>query len=340
MFLRALLELHRRCAGLATLPAVLSLILSLPVHSPAQDLARRLILKDGSYQLVTKYEIKGERVRYMSAERNDWEELPTALVDWPATEKYEKDRAAGESVPEAVQLDKELEHEREVEEAKLPLVAPGLRLPIDSGVFLLDNFQGEPEIVELQQTAGDMNHNTKGNIFRAAVNPIASAKQTIEIPGEHAIVQSHVNVPAIYINVDSAPDQSDRKDSGRSAEPQQAEQPEQPILPFDRFRIVHTDVKGGKRILGDVKRGITGKMSQEQHFIKTTITRVNGGWLKLTPTETVPPGEYALVEMMDNEGMNLYVWDFGVNPKASANVNPWKPDTKPAEKPAKPESKE
>src|ERR1035438_2288806 len=315
----------------ALLSGVLILLLVFPAVSPAQDLARRLILKDGSYQLVTKYEVKGNRVRYLSAERNEWEDLPESLVDWPATEKYEKDRVAGASVPEAVQLDKELEQDRDREEAQLPQVAPGLRLPEDSGVFLLDSFQGEPQIVELQQTAGDVKHNTKANIFRGAINPVAGLKQTIELEGAHAPVQSHVDVPSLYINIDAAPDQP-TKDSTRSAQgPQQAQPPQQPSVPFNRFRIVRTEVKNGKRIVGDVKRQVTGKISQEQHLIKTTITGISGGWLKLTPTESLPPGEYALVEMMTDEanpareGLNLYVWDFGVNPKAPANPHPWKP---------------
>ncbi len=317
---------------------VLLLLLALPTLSHAQDLARRLILKDGSYQLVAKYEIKGDRVRYMSAERNEWEELPESLVNWPATEKYEKDRAAGASVPEAAQLDKELEQQRDREETLLPQVAPGLRLPEDSGVFLLDSFQGEPQIVELQQTAGDINRNTKANIFRGAINPIAGLKQTIELEGAHAPIQSHVDVPSLYINVDAASDQpAATKDSTRGA--QGPQQPQQPIVPFDRFRIVRTEVKGNKRIVGDVKRQVTGKITQEQHLVKTTTTRVSGGWLKLTPTESLAPGEYVLVEMMrqegaaGKEGMNLYVWDFGVNPKAPANANPWKPSV-PEPKPA------
>ena len=44
-------------------------------------------------------------------------------------------------------------------------------------------------------------------------------------------------------------------------------------------------MKGGKRILGDMKRKVTGKVSQEQHVMKTTTTRVGGGWLKLTPAD-------------------------------------------------------
>jgi hypothetical protein len=333
MFLKVQRNSPRAFPHRALLSAALLWLLALPAVSPAQELARRLILKDGSYQLVTKYEVKGDRVRYLSAERDDWEELPSSLIDWPATEKYERDRAAGAAVPEAAQLDKEIELERDRAEALLPEVAPGLRLPDDSGVFLLDSFQGEPQIVELQQTAGEVSHHTKGNIFRDAMNPVAGLKVAIELEGAHAPLQAHVEVPSIYIKMDAAPDASDRASpkSSNSSSPSTL-QPQQATLPFDGFRLVRTEVKSGKRVVGDVKRQPTGKIVQDQHLVKTTVTRVTGGWLKLTPTESLPPGEYVLIEMTGQqdgngkEGINLFVWDFGVNPKAPANQNPWKPD--------------
>src|SRR6266849_4460490 len=191
----------------------------------AQQLAKRLILKDGSYQLATKWEAKGDRVRYLSAERGEWEEVPNSLVDWAATDKYEKERIAGAPVPEAVELDKELEAERQADEAKSPHVAPGLRLPDEGGVILLDTFESQSQLVELQQSGGAIKKNVKGNILRAAINPIASAKQTIELQGLHAKIQSHATLPAIYVNVE-------QQNLGAAASTQG---PQQPELPWDRF---------------------------------------------------------------------------------------------------------
>ena len=327
---------------------ILAVVLARGTQSHAQQLARRLILKDGSYQLVTTYEVKGDRVRYKSAERDEWEELPSALVDWAATEKYEKDHAAS-AIPEAAAIDKEVDADREAELASLPQVAPGLRLPDYSGVFLLDNFHGQPQLVELQQSEGDINRETKANLLRGII-PAAGAKQSVELEGEHAAVHAHVAVPSIYINVedDSAQPPSGQTSSAQLSQPnldaprpeqqgserqgpQQPQQPEQPLVPFDRFHIVRAKTKNGKRIVGELKRAPNGKISQDQNFVKTTIDRVSGGWLKLTPTEDLAPGEYVLIETKGNEGMNLYVWDFNVNPTAPANANPWKPEAKPAE---------
>ncbi len=275
-----------------------------------QQTARRLILKDGSYQLVTKYEIKGDRVRYLSAERNEWEELPNSLVDWTATQNFEKDRAAGAPVPEAVQLDKETAADRATEEAKLPQVAPGLRVPSDSGVLLLDTFQSQPQLVELQQSGAELTENGKRSIFRTA---LAGGKQTIELKGLHAKIQSHTSLPAIYVN----PDQGRDQESGPPAAVE---------LAWDRFHIVRLQLKQDKRIIGDVKVAATGKVSQGQNVVETTAEKLVGGWVKVTPKSDLAPGEYAVVELLGKEGMNTYVWDFGVDPAAPENAAAIKPD--------------
>jgi hypothetical protein len=279
------------------------------------ETTKRIILKDGSYQLVTKWELNGDRVRFLSAERNEWEEIPESLVDWDATNQFEKDRAAGKDSPKALALEKELEAERHEDELRSPHVAPGLRLPPEGGVYALDTYLSQPELLPLDQSTGEVNRHTAHNVLRAAINPISGAKHTIELAGPSSKIQVHASVPAIYVNLDA------------NAEAQEDISSKTPVeLPWDRFRIVRVQVKGDKRIVGAIKTAVYGKVSQEQDEIPASSEQLGEGWVKVTPKAPLTPGEYAVAEMLGKQGMNSYVWDFGLHPDAPANMAVIKPD--------------
>jgi hypothetical protein len=171
---------------------------------PGMATNHRLILKDGTYQVVRKYEIVGDRVRYISVERGgEWEELPLELVDWDATRKWERDHAnqaeeeASSAMKEAAEIDKEEAAERAEQQAHSPEVAKGLELPDEDGVFALDTFEGTPELVELLPV--DLALNAKNRHGLSTLNPLAGSKASLELEGQHAKVHLHVNDPAIYL---------------------------------------------------------------------------------------------------------------------------------------------
>ncbi len=312
-----------RTAKLAGLLAML--VIACVTLLLAQVHAKRLILKDGSYQAVTKWEVKGERVRYYSAERYMWEEVPTSFIDWPATERYNAERKEHDA-SESRRLSEEQEQERREEEARSPQVAPGIRLPETGGVFLLDQFEGKPQLVELVQNGGELNKNTGKNILRAAINPIATSKMSIEIKGLRARVQAHQPQPAIYVNValqegeeqaaGPVPDATEGKEKDKDKDLDQ--------LP-DRFRIVRVEKKKKSRVVGNIKVAFYGKVTQQGNWLETRTEPVAGDWVKVSPAAALKPGEYALVEMLGKKQMNLYVWDFGVDPNAPVNPTAWVP---------------
>ncbi|HEY6349468.1 MAG TPA: hypothetical protein VI636_08680 [Candidatus Angelobacter sp.] len=305
--------------------AVILLLCLCCFFSVAQQNPKRLILKDGSFQTTTKWEIKGDRVRYFSADRYDWEELPKDLVDWPATDKYNQEHEKQRSIT-AADIAQQEEVDRKAEETESPTVAPGLRLPNGGGVFLLDQFHGQPQLAELVQSGGEVNKQRGKNILRAALNPLAlSSRQTIELKGLHAHIQAHQPQPEIYVNVEATSDGS--SDSGEKSAPGK----DTDVQP-DRYRIVRLEQKKDSRIVGNLSIAVYGKVSEKENWIKTNSTPV-GDWVKVSPAEPLERGEYALVEMLGKKQINLYVWDFGVNPDAPANSTVWTPK-QPAQSPA------
>ncbi len=300
----------------ALLLGAAALLVFAPAAHAQKPQPSRLVMKDGSYQAVVRYEIKGDRVRYLSAERYEWEEVPYSMVDWAATKKWEQERVTTGN-PDIRAADAEEQAEKQKEEALSPTVAPGLRLPFNGGVMLMDVYSGRPGLIELQQSGSEINKNTKGNILRAAINPLASARQSIELKGPHAQVQAHVTQPVIYANVGNA-EPTDAQSAGGP--------PARELPVAQKYRIVRLESKKGNRIVGNIKVTLTGKVSQQQALMPTLVEQVsNGPWYKISPASPLAPGEYAIVEMLPDDQINLYVWDFGVNPSAPENPTAWRP---------------
>src|SRR5579875_975346 len=311
------------------------LALGVPLHSEGAN--KRLILKDGSYQVVTDYQIVGDRVRYKSAERGgEWEEVPTNLVDWAATEKWNKEHAPGalaaqEAAAEAAAqndaaaIDKEAAAERAEEQARMPVVSPGLRLPDESGVWVLDTFHGTPELVRLEQSNGDINKNLGHNVLKAAINPMGGTKQLVQIDGARSKIQVHVSQPELYVSLDSddetaeAPEDALKIDThGLSSKKDKNNY----SSPTSRYVIVRVQSRRNLRVVAAMNISMVGKISHSENIVDTDAQILPGKhWMKLVPKEPLSFGEYALMEVLSPEEVNLDVWDFGVAPTAPENKN-------------------
>jgi len=330
-------------AALALLPAAIlsvSMMSAAPAH--AQDEARwkRLILRDGSYQLVTKYEVKGDRVRYFSAERMDWEEVPKSLVDWDATEKWNKTHKRGAATPdmdqepnvnaapspnpqqEAKEIDKEAAAARADLAARTPLVASDLHLPDENGVFVLDEFQGIPELIHLDQRQGNVNRDPNHNVLRAVISSFHGAQEPVRIYGQAAAVRLHVDDPTFYVSVDTQGEQQSAESAmvvdthGANSR----DDKNQFSSPESRYAIVRVDVHPGERVIGALRISRVEGLRQDVDIVPTTAQVLPGKhWMKLTPKQPLQIGEYALMEILGPGVINLDVWDFGISPNAPEN---------------------
>ena len=291
---------------------------------------KRLILKDGSYQVVTKYQVVGDRVRYISTERGgDWEELPYNLVDWPATDKWAKDHVPGvdpasPASNEAAAIDKEEQQERIEQDQRMPQIGPGLRLPDDEGVWGLDTYHGLAELVELTQNSGNVSENTTHNVLRAAINPFAGTKQLIQLEGAKSKVQFHVSAPDMYVSLSSGePELAD--DSAHMVDTHGAGSEKCKNCfssPGSQYAIVRVQPKKAIRVIGAMNVSMLGKVSNSEDIVETTAVVMPGKhWMKLTPKQPLTIGEYALMEILGPKEINLSVWDFGINPQAPEAKN-------------------
>jgi hypothetical protein len=286
----------------------------------------RLIMKDGSYQLVLSYQVVGDVVRYRSAERNgETEDVPLRLVDLPATERWRRQHT--EAAAQTPVLSPELAKEEADRAALTPEVAKDLRLPELTSVLALDTFRGTPELVPLVQQGSDLNRETAHAVQKLAINPASSAHRIFTVPGYRSEIQLHVADPVFYVRLgedDAAPGRGGgitvdtHGQSGRATPSGGADESD--------YVIERLDVRNDSRVVDSFRIAWLGNRKQPDVIELKEETLPGGHWLKLTPLQPLEFGEYALVEVVSGHELNLDVWDFGVHSDAKENVEALRPE--------------
>lgn len=290
----------------------------------------RLILTDGSYQLVRRWEIRGDRVRYISSERGGtWEELPVSLVDWTATEKFahahtEKGEEEAEASADARAVDAEAAAEKAEMTSRTPAVLPHLHLPDRDGVWVLDYFQNKPELVTLEQGSGDVNQLTGHNVQRGQINPPPNRKVEIRLDGAGSKVHLHDNQPVFYISLTGGDDSAGPDAITVSTPANNATKRADGAVssPESQYVIVEVDQRRDYRVISNLTLRDVGRVSQSATVTATTATVLPGRhWMKVVPKEKLTIGQYALMEILGPREANLAVWDFAIEPQAGDNLN-------------------
>lgn len=269
-------RLPQRIICLALLTVSYLAVFSAP--APAQT---KLYLKDGSYQLVKSYQVEGDRVRYYSLDRSQWEEVPVSLVDFKAT-------AAAASA-------KTQQQEHILQEAQktaadtyaMPAntgfqVAPGVRLPQGEGVYAYDGTR----VITLIQSQGSIERDKKRMALNMALpGPILKSRSLVILPGPAAAVRMINLMPTFYAHFAD----------GAGAD----------------IQLLRLKARKNDRVVEGLETRFSGTPSESRANIPLDRAQVAPGIYALKLTSPLAPGEYALAEV-DQKKLNIDVWDFGI----------------------------
>jgi hypothetical protein len=246
------------------------------------------MLKDGSYELVREYKVEGDRIRYYNVDSSSWEVMPANLVDWDATKKLEAEQAKQDAAivsavrtQEAARVIEPLDIDASLE------VAPGVFLPPGENLFVFDG----KSILSLPQAETD-SRISKGRLLEKVMVPIpiVPSRQNVSIRGAHAKFRVQSRQPEFYF---------------RTAD---AREP--------HIELIRAKPHGENRQIEHLDE-LMGERQEVRDALPLQKWEVARGVYRFTLGHPLAPGEYALAEIIQDQGVSLYVWDFGVEAAAT-----------------------
>jgi len=249
----------------------------------------RIFLKDGNYLLAREYKIQGDRVRLWSVERSEWEEIPTGLVDWDATHKGEaEDAARTREIDEKLKAIQQHERAASLNVDASVEVAPNVYLPDEAGFYVVAN----GTVATLSQDLAQSTLSKRRLLAQIMVPiPVIASKHNVDLKEAHAKLRLNDPQPEFYFRP--------------------ADQREPDVA------LVKVDVHGNSRHITEVNTlAATGETHTKEKQMLLERWVVARGTYRYTLAKKLDPGEYAFVENIPSQGLELYVWDFGIDAPA------------------------
>jgi hypothetical protein len=232
----------------------------------------KLYLKDGGYQLVREYQVEGDRVKYYSIERSDWEEIPLALVDLKRTD--------GETTSRKEKLGKDAQALADEAEAAKEQHHDIMQIPRDPGVYMLED--GKLRVFPAGESTV---HNSKGRSALKVFVPLVPGKQTLELAGEHSPNIVRESTPEFFLQLSE-------------------------FQPFAIIKL--TPEKGVRVVEQISIMPVVKESTETRTEVPTFSKQLSdNGLFKIWPQDPLPQGEYAVVEYTDGQ-VNIQVWDFRI----------------------------
>lgn len=234
----------------------------------------KLYMKDGTFQLVREYKVEGDRVKFYATERGEYEEIPSELVDLKRTD--------AESSAKRATIEKQAKEISEEDAARRDLQKEILKIPQDSGAYMLENDQ-----LRIFKLADASVHNPKGRNLLSALSPLPMipGKATLEMNLDHSENIVKEARPEFYLQL-----------SGENS-----------------FALVKLTPKGGVRIAERITIVPVSKEVIEERDVIQTFSKqlTESGLYKIWPQEDLPKGDYALMEYREGK-IDGRFWDFRI----------------------------
>ncbi|MBV9611899.1 MAG: hypothetical protein JO091_05475, partial [Acidobacteriaceae bacterium] len=221
----------------------------------------------------------GDRIRYYSTERGDWEEIPKELVDLDKTERQRKEKTEA--------LAKEAQEQDEEEKAQREQRREIAAIPIDVGAY----YQDGQQVKTLKLADYQVVTNKKRRTLQVlSPVPLIPGKASVVIQGDHSSFLVHDDRPAFYMR----------------------------LAKQERFGIISLAPKKNFRVVENIAIEPVVKIAiEDKKQLDTFQQELAPGLYRVWPEKPLTPGEYALVEYEDTESkddIELLVWDFALHP--------------------------